>query len=177
MRAIMPTMNLSSLDELNIHEAVAEHGQSFVENAILKARHACRHTDLPAIADDSGLEVDALQGQPGIHSARYAGEDADDNKNNQKLLRQLAAVPPPHRARFQCVIVYMRHAKDTTPVICHGTWHGQIIQTPRGTRGFGYDPVFYIPRLNKTAAELTAEEKNKLSHRARALQQLRQTLQ
>ena len=150
-----------------------ETGLTFVENAILKARHAAQHTRLPALADDSGLEVDALQGAPGIYSARYAGAGASDADNLKKLLEQLKDVTPPNRsARFQCVLVYMRHALDPTPLICQGTWEGQILQAARGSNGFGYDPLFYVPSEGVSAAELPPQIKNTLSHRGQALRQL-----
>jgi XTP/dITP diphosphohydrolase len=153
---------------------VAETGLSFVENAIIKARAAAMHTGLPALADDSGLEVDYLQGAPGIYSARYAGGDGDtDSNNNLKLLEELAGVPPEQRsARFQCVLVYMRHWQDPTPLICQGSWEGQILAGPRGENGFGYDPLFYLPHYGCSSAELDPEEKNRVSHRALASQNL-----
>lgn len=155
--------------EFDIPDAV-EDGLSFVENAIIKARHASALSGLPAIADDSGLEVDALKGEPGIYSARYAGEDAQDADNNRKLLAALGDLPEAERsARFQCVMVYMRHAKDPTPLICQGTWEGHILDAPRGDNGFGYDPLFWIPQAQATAAELPAEIKNAQSHRGQAL--------
>ncbi len=162
--------------ELNVPEA-EETGLSFVENAILKARNACRHTGLPAIADDSGLEVDALHGAPGIRSSRYAGPEADDLANVEKLLDALAQVPETARnARFQCLMVYMRHAEDPTPLICQGTWEGRILSFPRGSGGFGYDPVFYIAERGCTSAELPPELKNRLSHRGQALRKLLEAL-
>jgi XTP/dITP diphosphohydrolase len=154
-------------------EEVEETGLSFVENAILKARHAAAKSGLPAIADDSGLEVDALYGAPGIYSARYAGAGATDIQNLQKLLAELEKVPQEQRtARFQCLLVYMRHAQDPTPRICQGTWEGRITFEPRGESGFGYDPVFFVPSHNCTSAELAPEVKNSLSHRGQALRQL-----
>ena len=154
-------------------EEVEETGLSFVENAILKARHAAAASGLPAIADDSGLEVDALNGAPGIYSARYAGPGASDTENLQKLLADLEKVTQEQRtARFQCLMVYMHHAHDPTPLICQGTWEGLISFEPRGKSGFGYDPVFFVPSQNCTSAELAPEEKNRLSHRGQALQQL-----
>ena len=150
-----------------------ETGLTFVENAILKARNAARHTGLPAIADDSGLEVDALAGAPGIYSARFAGEGASDQANLEKLLLELEAVPAAQRtARFQCLMVFMRHAGDPTPLICQGTWEGRILLEPRGDNGFGYDPVFHVPTHDCSSAELPAEIKNSLSHRGQALRQL-----
>jgi XTP/dITP diphosphohydrolase len=152
---------------------VEETGLSFVENAILKARHAALHTGLPALADDSGLEVDALHGAPGIRSARYAHPGASDSENLQKLLQDLAGIPDhQRRARFQCVVVYMKHPEDPTPLICQGTWEGRILTAPRGEHGFGYDPVFYVPTHHCSSAELTPAVKNSLSHRAKALRQL-----
>jgi XTP/dITP diphosphohydrolase len=150
-----------------------ETGLSFVENAILKARNAAAHSGLPAIADDSGIEVDALNGAPGIYSARYAGVGAADADNLNKLLEALDDIPEQGRsARFQCLMVYMRHAEDPTPVICQGTWEGRILKEPRGENGFGYDPVFYVPTHDRSAAELDAETKNALSHRGQALGKL-----
>lgn len=159
--------------EFDIPEAV-EDGLTFVENALKKARHACELTGLPAIADDSGLEVRALQGAPGIHSSRYADGQGDD-ANNKKLLAALDGVED-RRARFQCVIVYLRHALDPTPIICQGSWQGEITDTPSGSAGFGYDPLFFVPDQNCTAAALSPEIKKSLSHRAQALTQLQQAL-
>ncbi|MEJ2345639.1 MAG: RdgB/HAM1 family non-canonical purine NTP pyrophosphatase [Gammaproteobacteria bacterium] len=154
-----------------------ETGLTFVENAIIKARHACHHTGLPAIADDSGLEVDVLHGAPGIYSARYAGPEASDADNLDKLLHELERVPEADRgARFQCLMVYMRHPQDPTPVICQGTWEGRILFEPRGSGGFGYDPAFYVPGEDRASAELPPEVKNRLSHRGQALQKLLQAL-
>ena len=150
-----------------------ETGLTFVENAILKARNAARHTGLPAVADDSGIEVDALNGAPGIYSARYAGPGASDEENLYKLLAALEGLPDERRgARFQCVIAYLRHAEDPTPLICQGTWEGRILAAPRGANGFGYDPVFYVPDEGVSSAELAPETKNRLSHRGQALRRL-----
>lgn len=150
-----------------------ETGLTFVENAILKARNAARHTGLPAIGDDSGIEVDALNGGPGIYSARYAGSGASDQDNVHKLLAALEGVEEGARtARFQCVMVYLRHDADPTPLICQGTWEGRILSAPRGDNGFGYDPVFFVPTHDCSAAELPAEIKNRLSHRGQALTKL-----
>ena len=150
-----------------------ETGLSFVENAILKARNACKFSGLPTLADDSGLEVDALKGAPGIYSARYAGSDASDSDNYQKLLTAMKDVPAELRsARFQCVLVYMRHENDPTPQVFQGSWEGQILTEPSGAEGFGYDPVFLIPNEACSAAELTKERKNALSHRGQAIQEL-----
>ena len=152
---------------------IEETGLSFVENAILKARNAARHAGLPAIADDSGIEVDALRGAPGIYSARYAGPGASDAANLQKLLEDLKDVPEDDRgARFQCLMVYLRHERDPTPLICQGTWKERILFAPRGTSGFGYDPVFFVPTHGCSAAELPPELKNQLSHRGQASRQL-----
>ncbi len=158
--------------ELNVPD-VPETGTTFVENAIIKARHAAEITGLPALADDSGIEVDALRGAPGVYSARFAGTHGDDHANNEKLLTDLKNVSDKERtARFQCVIVYMKHAKDPMPVICQGTWEGVILHELSGSNGFGYDPLFYVPTHHCASAELDAEEKNRISHRAQALQQL-----
>jgi XTP/dITP diphosphohydrolase len=165
-------LTVVSQGELSVPD-IEETGLSFVENAILKARNAARHTGLAAIADDSGIEVDALNGAPGIYSARYAGAGAGDGANVTKLLRELAAVPAELRtARFQCVIVYLRHALDPTPLICQGTWEGRVLYEPRGTNGFGYDPVFYVPTHDCASAELPPEIKNRLSHRGQAMARL-----
>lgn len=159
-------------DQLGI-EPAEETGQTFVENAILKARHASAASGLPALADDSGLEVDALNGAPGVFSARYAGPGAKDGDNNQKLLAALQKVPEAQRtARYHCILVLMRHAQDPTPLICQGSWEGVILQEPRGTGGFGYDPLFWLPEQQCSVADLPAEQKNQLSHRGRALRQL-----
>lgn len=150
-----------------------ETGLSFVENAILKARNACQFSGLPALADDSGLEVDALKGAPGIYSARYAGTGASDQDNYLKLLEAMQGVPAEQRtARFQCVLVYMRHENDPTPQVFQGSWEGQILTKPSGAEGFGYDPVFLIPNEACSAAELAKERKNALSHRGQAIQEL-----
>jgi XTP/dITP diphosphohydrolase len=151
----------------------AETGLSFVENAIIKARNAAHYSGLPAIADDSGLQVDILQGAPGIYSARYAGAGAGDPENLDFLIRQIKAEDAAQpAARFQCVMVYIRHADDAMPIIAQGTWEGYIITEPRGGNGFGYDPVFYVPSHQCTSAELPATEKNRISHRGQAMQQL-----
>lgn len=155
-----------------------ETGLSFIENALLKARHATLQTGLPAIADDSGLEVDVLNGAPGIYSARYAGPDATDADNNRELLDALQGKSADQRhARFQCLMVFMRHPEDPTPVISQGTWEGRILDAPRGNGGFGYDPLFLIPDRNQTSAELAPEVKNELSHRGRAMRGLLTQLQ
>ena len=168
-------------------EEAVEDGLSFVENAIIKARHACKHTGLPAIADDSGLEVNALKGAPGIVSSRYAKnteEGIGDDANNRKLLRELEKISndtdgdmqADRTARFQCVIVYMEHELDPTPIICQGTWEGHIALASKGDFGFGYDPLFYVPEYQCHAAELSPEIKKQLSHRGKALTQLKQRL-
>jgi len=150
---------------------------TFIENALAKARNAARHTGLPAIADDSGLEVDALNGAPGVLSARYAGPDGDDAANNARLLAELEGVPAERRtARFVCVLVYLDHADDPTPVIAQGFWEGRILEAPRGEGGFGYDPLFWVPDHGCASAELEAAEKNRLSHRGQALAALRSAL-
>ncbi|MBS6436442.1 MAG: XTP/dITP diphosphatase [Pantoea sp.] len=151
-------------------ESAEETGLTFIENAILKARHAAQITGLPAIADDSGLAVDALGGAPGIYSARYAGEAASDRENLEKLLNALETVPDGERqAQFHCVLVYLRHAEDPTPLVFHGSWAGEITRSAAGEGGFGYDPIFYVPELGKTAAELSKTEKGAVSHRGKAL--------
>lgn len=158
--------------EFDVQE-VEETGLSFVENALLKARNASAYAGLPAIADDSGIEVDALNGAPGIYSARYAGAGASDSDNLEKLLADLADVPDEQRsARYQCIVVYMRHARDPTPIICHGAWEGWILREPIGAGGFGYDPIFHVPDHGCSAAQLSATEKNRISHRGQALSKL-----
>lgn len=154
-------------------EDADETGLTFVENALIKARHACLHTHLPAIADDSGLVVDALNGAPGIYSSRYAGENADEFAYTQKLLNELKGVPEEKRtARFVCVLAMMRHAEDPLPIIAQATWEGSILTERQGNGGFGYDPVFYSPEEKCAAAQLTPERKHSLSHRGKALRQL-----
>ncbi len=158
--------------ELSVPDA-DETGLTFVENAIIKARHAAKLTGLPAIADDSGLAVDALGGAPGIYSARYAGQSATDSDNIAKLLQALTDVPTNQRqAQFHCVLVYLRHAEDPTPLIAHGVWQGEITLNTQGDGGFGYDPIFFVPALNCTSAELSKAEKAQVSHRGKALQLL-----
>ena len=186
---VLATGNLGKVREIN--ELLADHdievipqsafsvpvaeetGLTFVENALIKARNAALHTGLPAIADDSGLEVDALLGAPGIYSSRYAGAGASDRDNLEKLLADLADLAVEQRsARFQCVMVYMRHHLDPTPLIYQGTWEGHILFAARGSNGFGYDPVFYVPSHDCSSAELPPEIKNRLSHRGQALRKL-----
>jgi len=174
LQALLSPLNLMVRSQQDFDvPAIAETGLTFIENAILKARNAAKHTSLPAIADDSGLEVDMLNGAPGIYSARYAGPRATDQDNTQKLLRELANTREQDRtARFQCLVVYMRHPLDPTPLVCQGTWEGVIIDHPRGENGFGYDPVFYIAAYGCTAAELHIDTKNRISHRGQALAEL-----
>lgn len=159
-------LELRSQAEFDVPE-VEENGLSFVENAIIKARAAAGHCALPAIADDSGLEVDFLNGEPGIHSARYSG--GGDAANNARLLKELGDLPEERRtARFQCVLVYMRHPLDPTPLVCQASWEGRILFEPRGDNGFGYDPLFFVPDQGRSSAELPSEVKNRVSHRAKA---------
>lgn len=173
IQQVLAHLDLQLLPQSDFDVTDAEEtGLTFVENALIKARHASAVSGLPALADDSGLEVDALQGRPGIYSSRYAGDMATDSDNVQKLLNDLEGIPSPERsARFQCVLVYLRHPKDPTPLIAQGSWEGFILEETRGQNGFGYDPVFYIPEHQRTSAELDAEVKNQHSHRARALSQ------
>ena len=150
-----------------------ETGSTFIENAIIKARHAAKISGLPAIADDSGIEVDALNGKPGVYSARYAGLPPDDKQNTLKLLQALESIPAEKRsARFHCVMVFMAHADDPSPLIAHGVWEGCIADQASGKNGFGYDPVFYVPDYQCMSAELDSSVKNNISHRAQALNQL-----
>ncbi|MDE0250656.1 MAG: RdgB/HAM1 family non-canonical purine NTP pyrophosphatase [Gammaproteobacteria bacterium] len=168
---------LVAQSDLQIGE-IAETGTTFVENAIIKARHAARESGCCALADDSGIEVDALQGAPGVHSARYAGNHASDASNNEKLLAELAGIPDHERsARFHCVIVYMRHALDPVPILCQGSWEGRILHEAMGDNGFGYDPLFYVPTHGCSSAQLDPAEKNRISHRGQALQKLIRALQ
>lgn len=162
--------------EFDVPEAV-EDGLTFVENALKKARHAAKLTGLPAIADDSGIEVDALDKRPGIYSARYSGEGATDTKNNEKMLSELEGISEENRtARYWCVMVYMQSADDPTPIITQGSLEGTIMTAPKGDGGFGYDPIFWLPEQQCAAAELSMEEKNKISHRAIALNALAEKL-
>ncbi len=168
---------LVAQSDLQIGE-IAETGTTFVENAIIKARHAARESGCCALADDSGIEVDALKGAPGVHSARYAGNHASDASNNEKLLAELAGIPDHERsARFHCVIVYMRHALDPVPILCQGSWEGRILHEAMGDNGFGYDPLFYVPTHGCSSAQLDPTEKNRISHRGQALQKLIRALQ
>ncbi|MBQ0721790.1 MAG: RdgB/HAM1 family non-canonical purine NTP pyrophosphatase [Gammaproteobacteria bacterium] len=174
IQAILRDQNIQVLaqSQLNILDA-DETASTFIENAIIKARHAASLSQLPAISDDSGLEVDALNGEPGVYSARYAGEPSNDQRNTAKLLRELENVPEGLRtARFHCVMVFIAHANDPSPLIGHGVWQGKINLKQTGENGFGYDPVFYIPEQGCTSAELEPGIKNQISHRAQALSQL-----
>lgn len=176
IRAILRDRPILAQGQFDIPEAI-ESGLTFVENAIIKARNAARHSGLPAIADDSGLVVDALGGAPGLFSARYAGAGASDEENLAKLLEALGDLPDERRgARFICAIVFMRHAGDPSPVIAQGVWEGRIAREPRGKQGFGYDPLFFVPEQGCTAAELPPEVKNRLSHRGKALKSLAEQL-
>ena len=168
-------INVAPQSEFNISEADEPH-ITFVGNALAKARHASRCSGLPALADDSGICVSALGGAPGVNSARYAGEPKSDERNNQKLVAALQNQADRH-AYYYCVIVLVRHTDDPQPIIVDGTWHGEIIDQPRGSGGFGYDPYFYLPEFGKTSAELTAEQKNQISHRGQALAKLVEILQ
>ena len=180
VREINHLLNTHGIDvipqtEFDVPEAI-EDGLTFVENAILKARHASKLTGLPAISDDSGIEVDALNKAPGIYSARYSGEG--DEKNNEKILRELAGIDEKNRgARYQCVMVFMRDEHDPTPIIAQGTFEGRILSSAKGDGGFGYDPIFWLEAQQCTAAELSLDEKNKISHRAKALHSLVQQMQ
>ncbi|MGL9751732.1 MAG: RdgB/HAM1 family non-canonical purine NTP pyrophosphatase [Symbiopectobacterium sp.] len=165
-------MNIVAQTELGVDSA-EETGLTFIENALLKARHAAHITGLPAVADDSGLAVDALGGAPGIYSVHYAGVYTSDQANLDKLLDAIKYVPDEQRgASFYCVLVYLRHADDPTPLVCHGRWQGVLTRKAVGEGGFGYDPIFYVPSAGKTAAEMTRDEKNALSHRGQALRLL-----
>ena len=174
LNSILEPLGLRTMPQSSFGVIEAEEtGLTFVENAILKARNAAQYTDHPVIADDSGLEVDFLKGEPGIYSARYAGPMAKDPENNQKLMQLMEGVPSKLRgARFRCVLVFMRHSKDPSPIIAQGIWEGQIAERPSGRDGFGYDPLFLIPSLGRTVAELPHNQKNDISHRAQALRVL-----
>jgi len=161
-----------SMRDMQVEE-VPETGLTFVENALIKARNASAQSGLPALADDSGIVVDALNGAPGIYSARFAGDHGDDEANTQKLLEDMAQVPDAQRtARFWCAIVYVEHANDPTPIVIQRGWEGEIMREKSGENGFGYDPIFYVPTHKKASAELSAEQKNTISHRGKALQAL-----
>lgn len=176
LQALFKGWQLYPQDSLRI-SAAQETATSFIENALLKARHVAQQAKMPAMADDSGLEVDALDGAPGVYSARFAGAAASDQDNIDKLISALADLPlPQRRARFRCVMVVLRHPHDPAPLIAQGVWEGHICSQARGSNGFGYDPVFEITELGLTAAELKAEQKNQLSHRAQAVRELRSLL-
>jgi XTP/dITP diphosphohydrolase len=177
-RDILGDIHISIIpqSDLGVPE-IEETGLTFIENALLKARNAAKHTGLPALADDSGLEVEILNGAPGIYSARYAGINVDFAENRQKLLSNLIAAAEDERtARFQCVLALLKHEYDPSPLVCQGTWEGSILSTPRGENGFGYDPLFFVPTHGCSAAELPSAVKNQISHRARAVAQLIQEL-
>jgi XTP/dITP diphosphohydrolase len=171
LRAILAGSGLEILPQSDFGiEPPPEDGDTFAANALIKARHAARLAGLPAIADDSGLEVDALGGRPGIWSARYAGPGCTDADNNRRLLEELAAVPDGRRtARYRCAMAWVEHADDARPLVCEATWEGRIARAPRGGGGFGYDPLFVVAGDRRTAAEMPAEEKNRVSHRGQAL--------
>lgn len=175
LQAVLPSSyELSAAGE---YDSPEETGTTFVENAIIKARYVSELTGSATLADDSGLEIDYLKGQPGIYSSRFAGEGASDEDNNQKLLEVMEDVPESKRqARFRCVIVYLRFALDPMPIIASGTWEGVILNKARGTNGFGYDPLFFLPDLGLASAELSAEQKNQLSHRSQAIAELHNLL-
>lgn len=176
IRHILAPLNLEILPQSDFNVPEAEEPYlTFVENALTKARHASRFTGLPALADDSGICVNALDGEPGVHSARFAGEPKSDTRNNEKLLQELAGRSD-RSAYYYCVMVLVRTPDDPQPLIADGIWQGEVLEHPRGEGGFGYDPLFLLPRLGKTAAELSAEEKNRVSHRAQALQALLEKL-
>ena len=172
----LDTFNVELIPQTQFNvESAEETGLTFVENAILKARHASKITGLPALSDDSGLEVDALLGAPGIYSARFAGIDCSDEQNNLKLLSELKDVAHEKRtARFHCILVYVRHWQDPTPIICQGSWEGLIKTDLQGEGGFGYDPLFFVPELQLSAAQLSKDQKSKISHRGKAIKQLNQ---
>jgi XTP/dITP diphosphohydrolase len=177
-REILKDMDIQIIPQTDLGVLDAdETGLSFIENALIKARNAAKHTGLPALADDSGLEVDFLNGAPGIRSARYAGTDIDFSENRRKLLADLIAAAEDERtARFQCVLAFMKHETDPSPLICQGTWEGRILMQPRGEHGFGYDSLFFVPTHNCSAAELPEGVKNKISHRAQATTKLLELL-
>ena len=176
IQELLPDYQLLPQTSFNVPDIVEIHS-TFVENALLKARHAAHYCQLPAIADDSGLVVDALNGAPGIYSARYAGDTASDTDNIEKLLHQLHGIThPQRRAYFVCVLVFLRHAKDPCPIITQGRWDGDILEKPQGINGFGYDPIFRVPHHDCSAAELSPDTKNVLSHRGQALAQLQKAL-
>jgi len=176
IQSILNQHTIITQQELGIHE-IEETGSTFIENAILKARNAALHSNLPAIADDSGLVVDALQGAPGIISARFAGNQATDLDNLNLVLKKMESIPEAQRqARFICVLVLMRHANDPFPIIAQASWEGRLLTKSQGTNGFGYDPIFWVAEKNCSSAELSPLQKNQLSHRAQALRNLEQQL-
>lgn len=179
LTALLQTQNIQVLAQTEFGLASPEEtGLTFIENALIKARFAAEQTGLPAIADDSGLAIPVLQGAPGIYSARYAGEQATDQSNIDLVLKNMAGIEPAARvAIFNCVLVYLRHATDPTPIVCHGQWQGLITETQSGEGGFGYDPIFWVPEKNCTAAQLSKAEKNAISHRGKALALLLSQLQ
>jgi len=174
LQVLLNPLHIEVLSQKNFVPGNAvENGLSFVENALIKARFACQHSGLPSLADDSGLVVDALNGAPGLYSSRFAGENASDDDNNRKLIAALSDIPESQRtARFYCAVVLLRHELDPTPLIVTASWEGSILFEPRGNNGFGYDPLFWVNDLQKSSAELSAETKNKLSHRGQAIQKL-----
>lgn len=176
IRHLLEPLGIEALPQsaFNVGETDEPH-YTFVENALAKARHASKWSGLPALADDSGICVNALNSEPGVYSARYAGEPKSDERNNQKLVEALRNQPD-HKAHYYCVITLVRHADDPQPIITDGIWHGEIILEPRGEEGFGYDPYFFLPDLGKTAAELPMEQKNRISHRGKALARLVESL-
>lgn len=178
INAILAPLDFNVLPQSEFAVSDAEEtGLTFVENALLKARHAANHCSYPVIADDSGLEVPALNGAPGIYSARYAGEHGNDKANNQKLIKELEGLDDDQRnANFRCVMVYLCHPEDPVPIIAEGVWRGTILHAERGSGGFGYDPLFFVPQLGKTGAELEAAHKNRISHRGQALSELTRRL-
>jgi XTP/dITP diphosphohydrolase len=167
-------MEVVSQSAFNVPEAAEPHG-TFIENALAKARHAARLTGLPSLADDSGICVPALSGAPGVISAIYAGEPRSDKRNNEKLLEAMRGVSD-RRAHYHCALVFLRHADDPQPIIAEGQWHGLLLEAPRGEGGFGYDPLFLDPELNRTVAEISTADKNRLSHRGKALRALAEKL-
>ncbi len=171
------SIELITQKSLSIRDA-DETGLTFVENALIKARHAASISGLPALADDSGLCVDVMNGEPGIYSARYAGTGAKDSTNNEKLLHDLLPFrgEQPIKAQFVCVLVFLRHANDPLPIICQGIWHGEILPAKQGDHGFGYDPLFWLPERGCSSAELEPSLKNQISHRGQAMAQLKQAL-
>lgn len=178
LRHLLEALELEVLSQSEFGvTSTEETGRTFVENALIKARTALEHSGLPALGDDSGLVVDALDGEPGIHSSRFAGVEGDARANNDLLLERMRDVPEAHRgATFHCCLVLLRHARDPAPLIVTGTWHGRILETPQGDKGFGYDPLFYDPKLGASAAQLPLSEKNRVSHRGRALMRLVEAL-